>query len=216
MNKKKILKIVLFIILLLIILLAIHTIKNFIIIRSLQEKLETYSSSTNYHLKTVSTRDLNTNTTNYYTKNGKQVLIQERKTNGEYSKTSMYNRGNGEKIISYYDTSTEKVVKEIMSTNISVYITSYYESMADNINQTIFMSIILRIKNVEYNGKDCYIISPLFSKESDMEYIEKDTGLCVKSITVDGTVEKEYEFDNVNDEIFFEPDINQYKLVEEN
>ena len=47
-------------------------------------------------------------------------------------------------------------------------------------------------------------------------YIEKDTGLFVKEIQKESSNEKEYEFDNVDDSIFVEPDISQYTLkVEE-
>ena len=45
-------------------------------------------------------------------------------------------------------------------------------------------------------------------------YIEKDTGLFVKSTDSQTLTEKEYKFDNVDDTIFIEPDISEYTLKE--
>ena len=42
--------------------------------------------------------------------------------------------------------------------------------------------------------------------------IDKETGLFLKSTATDDVVEREYEFDNVDDSIFVEPDISQYKI----
>lgn len=43
-------------------------------------------------------------------------------------------------------------------------------------------------------------------------YLEKNTGLYVKSIIDESNSEREYEFDTVDDSIFSEPDISQYTL----
>lgn len=83
------------------------------------------------------------------------------------------------------------------------------------------MSIFTSIKEGEYKGKECYILS--FFK-SDEIYIEKETGLRV--YTKDGTitdedgntvvnvVEYEYEFENVDDKVFIEPKIEEYEVQE--
>ena len=46
-------------------------------------------------------------------------------------------------------------------------------------------------------------------------YIEKETGLCLKSTIMNQTSVMEYKFDNVTDEIFTEPDMSLYELVTE-
>lgn len=212
--KKKILKTILLIVLAILLLLVIHTTRNFMIITNLQNNIKQYSSSTNYHLKTTNKGTQSTMTVDYYTKDGKQVVFQERKTNTGIAKISMYN--NGEKIVSYYDTATDKIAKLNTPSAISVNITSYFEGFTDNTISKIWMSMLLKIKKAEYNNKTCYIVSPLFDKMTNIEYIEKDTGLCVKSILFDETAEKEYEFNNVTDEIFIEPDISEYTLQENN
>lgn len=97
--------------------------------------------------------------------------------------------------------------------------------------QTFVYSAMSRIKSVKYNDKDCYSINSKMSLESAYDvdkkqeiicmiindtsreiYIDKDTGLLVKRITSVETVEKEYEFNNVDDSVFVEPDISQYEL----
>lgn len=45
-------------------------------------------------------------------------------------------------------------------------------------------------------------------------YIEKDTELMIRKDTDSLIVENMYEFNNVNDEIFIEPDISQYQVYE--
>lgn len=209
--KKKILKTILIILLAILLVVVIHTTRNFIIITNLQNNIKQYSFSKNYHLKTTNTGT--SMTVDYYTKDGKQVVFQERKVNTDITKISMYN--NGEKIVSYYDTPTDKIVKLNTPSTISVNITSYFEDFTDNTISKIWMSMLLKITKTEYNNKTCYIVSPLFDRVTNIEYIEKDTGLCVKSIMFNETVEKEYEFNNVTDEIFIEPDISQYRIEED-
>jgi len=211
--KKKIFKTILIILLAVLLVVVIHTTRNFMIITSLKNNIKQYSSSTNYHLKTTNVGTSDTMTVNYYTKDGKQVVFQERKVNTDITKISMYN--NDERIVSYYDTPTDKIVKLNIPSVISVDITSYFEGLTDNTMSKIWMSMLLQMKKTEYNGKTCYIVNPLFDK-SNVEYIEKDTGLSVKVMMFDETVEKEYEFNNVTDEIFTEPDISQYRIVEDN
>ena len=89
----------------------------------------------------------------------------------------------------------------------------------DNKWQSFIYSIPTMITNVEYNGKKCYkitnFLSPYYlydSKHNEL-YIDKETGLCLLNYT--STENKyNYEFNNVDDSIFIEPDIGQYTLVE--
>lgn len=53
----------------------------------------------------------------------------------------------------------------------------------------------------------------LTSEDSEI-IIDKETGLFLKSTATGDVVEREYEFDNVDDSIFAEPDISQYKVKE--
>ena len=68
-------------------------------------------------------------------------------------------------------------------------------------------------------NKDCYKINNYLSQSYGVDYntkvtfiFEKDTGLLIKTIEAERTTEREYEFNNVDDSIFTEPDISQYTL----
>ena len=63
-----------------------------------------------------------------------------------------------------------------------------------------------------YNKKN--FEEPNMNEETEL-YIEKETGLCLKSTIMNQTSVIEYEFDNVTDEIFTEPDMSLYELVTE-
>lgn len=55
------------------------------------------------------------------------------------------------------------------------------------------------------NGTDC-----------TKYYIEKNTGLCDKVIIDDTTTERKYEFNNVEDIVFAQPNVEEYKVQENN
>ncbi len=216
MKVKKILKIIGIIIVILIILLLIHTIRNFIIITDLQNKISQYSNSNNYYTKSIATENNGTVITmEYYKKDNKQVVFLERNLNGEINKISMYD--NGEKTDTYAETKDSKIAQLDSGTIISINI--YNQLETDNNWQTFLGSIFTKIKSTNYNGKECYIVKGFLSSnslnfENAETYIEKDTGLFVKNISEDITTEREYEFDNVEDTIFTEPDLSQYTIQE--
>lgn len=216
MSKKKALKVIGFILLIVFIMFLVHTIRNYIIITNLQDKISKYSSSTNYYIKSVATEDNGMSVTmRYYRKDNKQVVFMERNLNGEISKISMYD--NGERTDIFTETKDSRIVQLNSGTIISVNIYNFLET--ENNWQTFLGSISSRIKSTNYNEKDCYVISGFLSLtsltfEGQETYIEKDTGLFVKT-SGDGVImERNYEFDNVEDSIFVEPDISQYTLKE--
>lgn len=214
MKIKKVLKILGIIVVILIILLLIYTIRNYVIIRNLQNKFSQYSNSSNYYIKSVSTeKDGTIVTTEYYQKDNKQVLFLERNLNGETSKISMYN--NGERTDIFWDNKENKTAQLDSGTTISMDIYNYLET--DNNWQTFLGCLTSRIKSTNYNGKDCYLINGFMSSTSltseDAEiYIDKETGLFVKTNESGIVNEREYEFDKVDDSIFEEPDISQYTI----
>ena len=217
MKRKKILKIIGIIVGILIILLLVHTIRNYIIITDLQDKFSQYSDSSNYYIKSIATEDNGTIITmEYYSKDNKQVVFLERNINGETSKISMYD--DGEKTDTFWDNKENKIVQLDSETMIEINIYNRLET--DNNWQTFLGSIFASVKSTNYNGKECYIIkgflsSNLLNFESAEIYVEKDTGLFVKAIEGSTTTEREYEFDNVEDTVFSEPDISQYTVKAE-
>lgn len=215
---KNVLKVMLIIIAILIVTLIIHSIKNYIIITDLQKKISKYDDSSNYFIKSVSTESNGTIIkSEYYQKDDKQVLFLEKIANEEIVKMSMYN--NGKRIDTFAETKDVKEVTLNSKQLININIINYLET--DNKWQTIIGSVISKIKSTKYNGKDCYIVkgfmsSSSLSYEKQETYIDKDTGLVLKIKTTDiiNGIEYEYEFNNVDDKIFVEPDISQYTLIE--
>ena len=215
MKIKKVLKIIGIVMAILIILLLIHTIKNYIIITDLQSKISNYQDSKNYHIKSVA--NSNNGTTNikmdYYRKDNKQVIFIERNANGESVKLSMYD--NGERVDTFTDTQDTKTAKLNSGELITVNIYNYLET--DNKWQTLLGCITAKIKSTNLNGKECYIVKGFLSStsltsEGAETYINKETGLFLKTTETEIITERDYEFYNVEDSIFTEPDISQYTL----
>ena len=151
----------------------------------------------------------------YYKKDKKEVVFLERNLNGEISKISMYN--NGERTDTFWDNKESKTAQLDSGTIMGVNIYNFTET--DNKCQTFLGSIFANVKSTNYNGKECYIIKGFPSSlsltfEGAETYIEKDTGLYLKTIEGDRTTERKYEFNKVDDSIFVEPDISQYTLKE--
>ena len=211
---KKLLKAILIVIALLVAILAIHTIRNYLIITNMQKRVSQYTNSTNYHLS------INTNENNgtimkleYYKKDNKEVVFIERKANEETTKLSIYN--NGERTDLFTETEDSKIAQLDTGSLMSINIYNLLET--DNNWQTLLGSLCSKIRSKEYNGKKCYSISGFMSSTNlnetgEVTYIEKETGLPIRT-NVSGIIsERSYEFDNVNDSIFVEPDISQYTL----
>ena len=214
MRTKKILKIIGIILIILLVLTLIHTIRNYIIIRNLQNKISKYSNSTNYFVKSESTKNDGTKIImKYYQKDNKQAVFLEKTSNENEIKISRYN--NGERVDTFTETKDSKVAQLDTSTLISVNI--YNQLETDNKWQTFIGSIISNIRSEKCNDKECYVITGFTSTtsltfEGTKIYIDKDTGLLVKVIEDETISNREYEFNNVEDTIFVEPDISQYTL----
>lgn len=220
MEKKKIIKNVLkllfIIIVVLMVFFVIHTIRNYIIITNLQSKISQYKDSTNYYTKSVTTENTGVIVKmEYYKKDDKEVVFLERNVNGEIVKTMMFY--DGDKTDTFIETKDSKLAQLNSGTIMSINIYNHLET--DNKWQTFLECISSKIKSTNYNGKECYIIKDFVSLTSSTSegaetYVDKNTGLMVKTIEAGVVSEKEYEFNNVKDSIFVEPDISQYEIKE--
>lgn len=212
---KKILKIILIIVFIIFMLFIINTIRKLIIIKDIQKIASQYTSSTNYHIKSVGSgmNDGITTTINSYNKEGKRLVIIERgKDDKVEDKISMYD--NGERKSTFSETGNEKKVDIDSDFNFSMVVYDYFGGTSNNM-QLLCMAIASKVENIEYNGKKCYRIALQETNTEIREvYIEKKTGLVIRTHSGSAIAEREYEFDTVQDEIFVEPDISQYKLVE--
>ncbi len=181
----------------------------------MQSKISNYQDSKNYHIKSVA--NSNDGTTNikmdYYRKDNKQVIFIERNANGESVKLSMYD--NGERVDTFTDTQDTKTAKLNSGELMTVNIYNYLET--DNKWQTLLGCITAKIKSTNLNGKECYIVKDFLSStsltsEGAKTYIDKETGLFLQTTETEIITERDYEFYNVEDSIFIEPDISQYTL----
>lgn len=213
---KKILRIVLLIIAILIVIVLVHTIRNYVIITNLQNKISQYSDSTNYHMKSVANEVNGTIVTmEYYRKDNREVVFLERNINGEKSNIAMYN--NGERTDIFTVTADSKIAQLDSGTILSVNI--YNQLETENNWQTFIESLLVKIRKTSCNDRECYEIngsaSPMsLISEGEKIFVDKDTGLLTKTVMNDIVSEREYEFNNVQDSIFVEPDISQYTLKE--
>ena len=223
MKVKKVLKIIGIILLIIIIMFLIHALKNFIIATKLQNKVEKYVNSTNYHITAVShQKNEPTVTVNFYNKKEKQMMSVERKDdNDEITKLTFYY--NGERTDLFVESPSEKIAN--IDSKISIMPMVVVNPLqTDNKLQTFLYSSISMVTSTNYDGKECFVVdnylSPYNLTEQDNHttkyIIEKETGLLLKTETGNLIGERTYEFDNVDDSIFVEPDISQYKIQKDN
>lgn len=215
MKKKKIMKVFGIILVIILVIFIIHTTRNFIIIKNLQSKISGYANNDNHNIKIITT---NSNGTlikvDYYKKDNKKVVFLEREKNGEKVKLSIYDTG--ESHHTYTDTEDTKRVS-LNGGFIEVQLYNGVET--ENIWQTLLSSVVANIRNVNENGKEYYqlkhTISPYaMSFDGEAVLVDKETGLMYKNTNTESTSVREYEFNNVDDGIFIEPDISEYEIQE--
>lgn len=217
----KVKHIILTVILVLVAIFLVHTIRNHIIVSNIQNKASKYFSSTNRYIKeTLSNDTLGIHTTALYVKDDKRVKFVERAMQGSVSRKSYYKKGN--QLHDYIESRTVKVASissvnpEITSLAEQDIIPPFYYLPGKNIWDNILFDIQINIKTVEYDGKICYkIIRSIEPFEGEI-YIEKETGLVLKTYNRGSQTLYEYGVNNVDDSIFIEPEISEYKIYENN
>lgn len=220
MNKKKVFKTIGILVLIIVILMLLYVIRNTIIVTKLQKNIKEYTSKTNFSIKVTNlTSETSKMTANYYKKDNKEAVILERNVDENSVKMSFYN--NGERRDLFIETNDKKTV-QVNTKNQLLGLNITDSLQTDNLWQTILYSSIARIKTENVNGKECYKVSNFYSPywmygDNITEfYIEKDTGLLIKTVIDDEIAVREYSFDDVEDSAFVEPDIGLYTVVEEN
>lgn len=220
MNKKKFFKTIGILVFIIVILMLLYVIRNTIIVTKLQKNIKEYTSKTNFSIKVTNlTSETSKMTVNYYKKDNKEAVILERNVDENSVKMSFYN--NGERRDLFIETNDKKTV-QVNTKNQLLGLNITDSLQTDNVWQTILYSSIARIKTENVNGKECYKVSNFYSPywmygENITEfYIEKDTGLLIKTVIDDEIAVREYSFDDVEDSAFVEPDIGLYTVVEEN
>lgn len=224
MDKKKIIKICLIVLALILVFTLVYMIRNYIIAKDIIEKnVAKALQSESIHTKTTIIEGDNVRETfDNYKKDDKELTlnIMNSGENGTEATIATYVQGTNK--TTYYDNNSGKFVQqETVESVPEITEEQLYADLENENNLTTFLSsAFTTFKVVEYNGKDCYLIEksnlPIFKDfeigtDKNEIYVDKESGLIVKIVNDDLTTEYEYEFDNVNDDIFVEPDINQYE-----
>ena len=230
--KMKILK---FILLGILLIFLFSYIRKVIILVGLNNKSNEYTNSSNFYMKTInftSAAEIMTTLENYK-KDGK--YIRKIKSLSESSKVSTTEYYNGENLNVYNEIELEKkdgeyVLRKTASLNSDKHV--IYEPIIPNVIDIrhpirfIGMPIFSTISSEKCNGKDCYriVLYSFGDNDGTIYYIEKETGLLLRSIGVSSMYAKvdgekydmitdyQYEFNVVIEEDFIEPDIMEYDI----
>ncbi|MBQ9314491.1 MAG: hypothetical protein IJ220_05805 [Clostridia bacterium] len=219
MEEKKTIKKVLIIILIVLVIgilgILFHMVRNFIIISNLQRTVKQYEEITNYHIKTSYDDEAGHNEFDFYRKEDKRAfLIVNTNQSGEVIKLLTYD--NGKRVDFFSETPSTKTAQLDVGGSPNFAVTNGLET--DSAWDTFLACFLARVKKSEYEGKECFIIKNFLSgsflydiEEDCIAYVDKETGL--QFLREDGkTTKYEYEFGNVDDSIFIEPNIGEYDL----
>ena len=218
-----------FIILLAIIIFVFSTTRKCVILLSNNEKLNNTIDANNYYYRVDMYAKDDIHSQEVYKKDGKYVYI-----------SSFYNKNTYEAICPagfaiYYDGKNTYEYKEDEKTK-----TKYYNTYEGNVYGNILMekqeiktpdillkSIFSRIDTTNINGKRCYRIIPstiLINSnlaDNNINYIEKDTGFPLRSISTNtlsdytGMFEFSIELNTVTDDDLAIPNAKDYKPYED-
>ena len=225
-NKIKILKFIIFIILAIFVLVIGRRI---IIIKSLQNKVNSIKVNTNYHMVQYDYGGVYYRKNEVYSKDGKTVLIITMNNTNGLQKIIKYT--NGDKANIYIESNDNKVVSLNQDASFPPNYTGIKNYIETNtLGEFILNSIRCKITTVRINGKECYKIDKFYSSNFLYEndegwsvYIDKETGLPVRTfgetLTNENgtfTIVKDYQYDfsNVENDVFIEPEISEYKVEE--
>ena len=224
MDKKKILKICLIMIVLIIAILLFCMIRNYTIAKNIiDENVDKAINSESIYAKTTIKEEENISETfENYKKGDKELTINiMNNEDGNSTKISMYIDGDKETI--YYENKAGKFVQQDEIQKIEKPTEEDARASLEKESKiaTFFAGAFTPFKSVNIDGKDCYLVQksslPIFEDMLNDDakdrriYIDKETYMIVKTVADDVITEYEYEFNNVDDNIFIQPDINEYE-----
>ena len=225
MKKYKTRMLVLKSIILLIVLIFVVIIgRKVIIISDLQSKANEYVNSKNYH-RIIYTYDKDeTAKLEVFVLGDKKRVIRTMMIENERNVTEMFFDGNKTNI--YIENGNKKIAK--LNQKLIIAESLYNALYTENFGYMLFASIPASVSNKEFNGEECYYITnfnSIYNESKDGIYIDKETGLILRSVTTTETMtngdkfvlhtkDYVYEFNTVTDEDFIEPDISEYDVQE--
>lgn len=221
-NKMSILKTILIVILLLVV---IYVGRNMIILCSIQNKASKYYNSNNYHIEMYSYNSTDTSVLEVYKKDNKFMQrASSYNSEGIIIETLDYTDGRSTNV---YIIDTNGKEFRVKSEPVDIYITPKNVNYAgiSNLLEFLLKSVTSQITTVKCNGKDCYKIDTL----GMTTYADKKTGLAIRVINTSMSFRDEdyskmessvddifFEFNEVTDEDFIEPDRSDFKEIDIN
>lgn len=236
-NKKiNILKLIISLILVVFIIL---TARKVIIISSLSKNAENTINTSNYHTVTYSYYLEDYSKTEIFSLGDKKKIITTQRKDNGINKITIFARKNesssenDKKYIAniYREVKDEKdgKIEKVVNLNqeIEIFVNPQNVTKTENYLQLFVYSILSSVKDTTFNGEECYYISNFKSVNNNLEegmYVNKSTGLPISSIAYeyknpDGTRGRVptsdyiYEFNEVKEEEFVEPNIDEYKVT---
>lgn len=222
MNKKKVILMVGLVIFICVVLFLGFTIRKMVILDGLAKKVETYAKSDNYYEKIVNESASTKTVTEYYCKGNNAVLFLNTTVKSTGQTRVLMNYYKGDKANSYFNVGEQKVaILDSQGIGRSMILAIDYD---DDLWLLFQMAATMSIRTEEWNGKECYVVTYGRGSNETVNYHEKETGLIIKAKegtqtdengnTSDCMVEYTYEFGNVQDSVFVEPDLVEYKIEE--
>lgn len=236
-NKKiNILKLIISLILVVFIIL---TARKVIIISSLSKNAENTINTSNYHTVTYSYYLEDYSKTEVFSLGDKKKIITTQRKDNGINKITIFARKNesssenDKKYIAniYREVKDEKdgKIEKVVNLNqeIEIFVNPQNVTKTENYLQLFVYSILSSVKDTTFNGEECYYISNFKSVNNNLEegmYVNKSTGFPISSIAYeyknpDGTRGRVptsdyiYEFNEVKEEEFVEPNIDEYKVT---
>lgn len=229
-NKLTILKTIISII---IALWAVFVARNTIIVKQMAKKANETINRENYHITSYEYGIESYKKEEVFVLGDKRKVITTQYIDGKLSETITIGKkaekdsyGTQYYLVNIYD-NNENGKKVITNQKIGMVEEfsqpGWYEN-ENNLLKTMYYSKFAVIKNEKYNDKNCYYI---FNYKSPYNFyingmiVDKETGLMIGSVLAGTNNEPDnqesncvYEFNNVTDEDFIEPDITQYEVIE--
>lgn len=209
-RKLRVLKSIILIIIIVLPLLFCYSARKMTILSNLVAKQADYKCSNNFHQRVIKNTDEVNMIADYYKKGNKDVYYQTITINktGETAKKVMFVSESEVKM--YYEKGKEDILNEYDLSFGIMPVSMYFDYKS--LWQTFITMQKVSIKETILNGKNCYKIKYNLTPNPDnLEwevYKDKETGLTIKL----DDFEFEYEFDNVSDSVFAEPDLEKYEL----
>lgn len=221
-RKFKIIRNILLVILVIVVIFVGNTFRKYSIIKDLDKKAKgIIAKSTNYHIKLTKTEGGTVSTFEYYEKDGNRAYITKIYINGSLQHLLGYKNKDSEKYHLYIETPERKTVDLQCGGIVPDIKLNYidFESFSPIVDFIECSRLKVKKSKTVYDGRKCYVIEENTFDMDDFKktvrtYRDIETGLKIRVSDGNYLVTYEYEFDNVDDSIFIEPDISEYEIIE--